>query len=42
VVVKLTQADGYWGFRFGVVHWHWHARRGGAIVGVEPDSWPRR
>ena len=40
VVVKLTQNQRYWGFRFGVVDWHWQGRRGDVVTGVEPDKWP--
>ena len=42
VVVKLTQNQRYWGFRFDVVDWHWQGRRGDVITGVEPEAWPRK
>ena len=41
VVVKLTQNQRYWGFRFDVIDWHWQGRRGDVITGLEPDRWPR-
>lgn len=40
VVVKLTQNQRYWGFRFDVVDWHWQGRRGDVVTGIEPDDWP--
>ena len=42
VVVKATQTDHYWGFRFDVIDWHWQGRRGDVITGTEADRWPRR
>lgn len=41
VVVKLTQTQHYWGFRFDVIDWHWQGRRGDIITGVTPDKWPK-
>ena len=42
VVVKLTQNQRYWGFRFDVVDWHWQGRRGDVITGAEADQWPKK
>jgi len=41
VVVKLTQNQMYWGFRFDEVDWHWQGRRGDTLTGAEPEAWPR-
>jgi hypothetical protein len=41
VVVKLTQNQMYWGFRFDVVDWHWQGRRGDTVTGAAPEAWPR-
>ncbi len=41
VVVKLTQHERYWAFRFDVVDWHYQGRRGDVITGVELEQWPR-
>jgi len=40
VVVKLTQNQAYWGFRFDVIDWHWQGRRGDVVTGVAPNAWP--
>jgi len=40
VVVKITQNQRYWGFRFDVVDWHWQGRRGDAVTGLEREAWP--
>jgi len=42
VVIKLTQNERYWGFRFDVVDWHYQGRRGDVITGLEPTRWPER
>lgn len=42
VAVKISQRNGYWGFRFDVVDWHWQGRRGDVVSGLEPAGWPRR
>lgn len=39
VVIKLTQNQRYWGFRFDVVDWHWQGRRGDVIRGLEVEKW---
>jgi hypothetical protein len=41
VVVKLTQNQMYWGFRFDVIDWHWQGRRGDVVTGVEAEAWPK-
>jgi hypothetical protein len=41
VVVKLTQNQMYWGFRFDVIDWHWQGRRGDVVTGLEPAAWPK-
>ena len=41
VVVKLTQNQMYWGFRFAVIDWHWQGRRGDIVTGTPPEAWPK-
>lgn len=41
VVVKITQNQRYWGFRFDVVDWHWQGRRGDVVTGLGTDAWPK-
>ena len=40
VVVKITQNQRFWGFRFDVIDWHWQGRRGDVVTGLEPKNWP--
>jgi len=41
VVIKLTQNQRFWGFRFDVVDWHWQGRRGDVITGLDIAEWPK-
>ena len=40
VVVKIAQAEGYWGFRLDALDWHMQSPWSGRIRWVEPSRWP--
>jgi len=40
VVVKIAQAEGYWGFRLDALDWHGRGRGSRRIRWAEPSRWP--